>query len=55
MSGTTSFLSVATTTVYKIMLIGDMSVGKTCAIYRFCDGKYHTRKSTVSILTLKLN
>lgn len=25
---------------YKIIVIGDSNVGKTCLTYRFCDGKF---------------
>ena len=27
--------------VYKILVLGDSNVGKTCMINRFCDGIYH--------------
>lgn len=26
--------------VFKIIVVGDSNVGKTCLTYRFCEGKY---------------
>lgn len=28
------------TTTFKILILGDSNVGKTCLVYRFCDGQF---------------
>lgn len=35
-----------TTRTFKIIIIGDSNVGKTCLAYRFCTGKFPLRTET---------
>uniref|UniRef100_A0A1I8IFH7 Integrase catalytic domain-containing protein n=1 Tax=Macrostomum lignano TaxID=282301 RepID=A0A1I8IFH7_9PLAT len=36
--------------IYKIIVIGDSNVGKTCLTYRFCEGKFPTRtEATIGV------
>ncbi|KFM74589.1 Ras-related protein Rab-1D, partial [Stegodyphus mimosarum] len=35
---------------YKILVLGDSNVGKTCIVHRFCDERYYdTYISTIGI------
>ncbi|XP_054262643.1 putative Ras-related protein Rab-33 [Macrosteles quadrilineatus] len=35
---------------FKIIVVGDSNVGKTCLTYRFCDGKYQTQpEATIGV------
>lgn len=36
----------APTKTFKIIIIGDSNVGKTCMAYRFCTGKFPRRTET---------
>ena len=41
-------MAVEYTDTYKILVIGDVNVGKTCLVHRFCDERYYdTYISTV--------
>ena len=41
-------MAVEVTTTYKVLVIGDVNVGKTCLVHRFCDERYYdTYISTV--------
>ncbi|KAF2364824.1 Small GTP-binding protein domain [Trinorchestia longiramus] len=43
-------MAVDFTDTYKILVIGDVNVGKTCLVHRFCDERYYdTYISTVGI------
>jgi len=36
--------------IFKIIVIGDSDVGKTCLTYRFCDGKFPSRtEATIGV------
>ena len=39
-SSKTSPFSLAQKRVFKIIVVGDSCVGKTCLTYRFCEGKF---------------
>ena len=41
-------MAVDFTATYKVLVIGDVNVGKTCLVHRFCDERYYdTYISTV--------
>ena len=41
---------------YKILVIGDVNVGKTCLVHRFCDERYYdTYISTVGEFRTQFN
>ncbi|CAL4061781.1 unnamed protein product, partial [Meganyctiphanes norvegica] len=43
-------MAVDVTATYKVLVIGDVNVGKTCLVHRFCDERYYdTYISTVGI------
>lgn len=36
--------------IFKIIIIGDSNVGKTCLTYRFCEGRFPTRtEATIGV------
>lgn len=36
--------------IFKIIVIGDSNVGKTCLTYRFCEGKFPSRvEATIGV------
>lgn len=41
---------------YKVLVLGDSNVGKTCIVHRFCDERYYdTYISTIGKLKLVLS
>lgn len=39
---------------YKVLVLGDSNVGKTCIVHRYCDEKYYdTYISTIGKLRMK--
>lgn len=41
-------MAVDFTATYKILVLGDSNVGKTCIVHRFCDDRYYeTYTSTI--------
>uniref|UniRef100_A0A8C5UZT6 RAB33B, member RAS oncogene family n=1 Tax=Microcebus murinus TaxID=30608 RepID=A0A8C5UZT6_MICMU len=45
-STTPGFLPLARSHIFKIIVIGDSNVGKTCLTYRFCAGRFPDRNET---------
>lgn len=49
-SGTSVFLPPARSRIFKIIVIGDSNVGKTCLTYRFCAGRFPDRtEATIGV------
>ncbi|CAN7975835.1 unnamed protein product [Ixodes persulcatus] len=43
-------MAVDFTATYKILVLGDSNVGKTCIVHRFCDERfYDTYISTIAL------
>eukprot|EP00069_Balaena_mysticetus_P019389 bmy_12063T0 len=50
MSGASGFLPPARSRIFKIIVIGDSNVGKTCLTYRFCAGRFPDRtEATIGV------
>lgn len=50
LSGTSAFLPPARSRIFKIIVIGDSNVGKTCLTYRFCAGRFPDRtEATIGV------
>ena len=49
-SSKTSSFSAAQKRVFKIIVVGDSCVGKTCLTYRFCEGKFPVKtEATIGV------
>lgn len=49
-SGGSVFLPPARSRIFKIIVIGDSNVGKTCLTYRFCAGRFPDRtEATIGV------
>ncbi|XP_027453670.1 ras-related protein Rab-33B isoform X1 [Zalophus californianus] len=49
-SGASVFLPPARSRIFKIIVIGDSNVGKTCLTYRFCAGRFPDRtEATIGV------
>lgn len=48
-SSMTTGLVLADVRAYKIIVIGDSAVGKTCLTYRFCENKFYSSIPTIGI------
>ncbi|KAL0594152.1 Ras-related protein Rab-33B [Plecturocebus cupreus] len=49
-SGASGFLPPARSRIFKIIVIGDSNVGKTCLTYRFCAGRFPDRtEATIGV------
>ncbi|XP_072611305.1 ras-related protein Rab-33B isoform X2 [Vulpes vulpes] len=49
-SGAAGFLPPARSRIFKIIVIGDSNVGKTCLTYRFCAGRFPDRtEATIGV------
>ena len=49
-SGGSGFLPPARSRIFKIIVIGDSNVGKTCLTYRFCAGRFPDRtEATIGV------
>ncbi|KAK1343188.1 hypothetical protein QTO34_015965 [Cnephaeus nilssonii] len=50
LSGSSVFLPPARSRIFKIIVIGDSNVGKTCLTYRFCAGRFPDRtEATIGV------
>nr|KAF6349881.1 RAB33B, member RAS oncogene family [Myotis myotis] len=50
LSGPSVFLPPARSRIFKIIVIGDSNVGKTCLTYRFCAGRFPDRtEATIGV------
>lgn len=50
LSGTSVLLPPARSRIFKIIVIGDSNVGKTCLTYRFCAGRFPDRtEATIGV------
>lgn len=50
---TTLAMAVDFAATYKILVLGDSNVGKTCIVHRFCDERYYdTYISTIGMYFL---
>lgn len=50
LSGPSVFLQPARSRIFKIIVIGDSNVGKTCLTYRFCAGRFPDRtEATIGV------
>ena len=49
-SGGSGFMTPARSRIFKIIVIGDSNVGKTCLTYRFCAGRFPDRtEATIGV------
>lgn len=49
-TSTSSFPTSPQKRVFKIIVVGDSNVGKTCLTYRFCEGKFPLRtEATIGV------
>lgn len=50
LSSSSVFLPPARSRIFKIIVIGDSNVGKTCLTYRFCAGRFPDRtEATIGV------
>lgn len=50
LSASSGFLPPARSRIFKIIVIGDSNVGKTCLTYRFCAGRFPDRtEATIGV------
>ncbi len=53
MAANGDFTNLSKEATYKILVLGDSNVGKTCLIYRYCDREfYESYISTIGIVTV---